>query len=335
MLAHDLRDALHVMAHAGRAFGRLHEHGPHVRSQPRPDVVQRKRLAIGSAQHVRVTAKRLGQPRPALAELSRREHQHLIAWRRQIRHRRLHHACARTRQHELKQRLEVGGAVVRRERSHGRLRRRQQRRWPGSKKTVLVQHGHSPSRVGNSLLVYRNGAPRAHCATRLPQPDIITAHPPTYNSRMSLVEQIQKDIVAAMKAKDEPHLSALRMVKSALQLRQVEKMSPLDEKESQAVLATLIKQRKESVEQFTKGGRQEMADKEAAEIVVIESYMPKAASEADIVAGVKAAIAEMASPTMKEMGTVMKNAMARFNAAGMRVDGKMVSEIVKKELAGK
>lgn len=78
-----------------------------------------------------------------------------------------------------------------------------------------------------------------------------------------------------------------------------------------------------------------MADKESAEIVVIESYMPKAAGEADILAGVKAAIAEMGSPTMKEMGTVMKNAMARFNAAGMRVDGKVVSEAVKRELAGK
>lgn len=152
---------------------------------------------------------------------------------------------------------------------------------------------------------------------------------------MPLVDQIQKDIVTAMKAKDEARLSTLRMVKSALQLRQVEKMAPLDDKESQAVLSMLIKQRKDSVEQFTKGGRQEMADKEAAEITVIESYLPKAASEADITAGVKAVIAEMGSPAMKDMGTVMKNAMARFNAAGMRVDGKIVSELVKKELAGK
>ncbi len=152
---------------------------------------------------------------------------------------------------------------------------------------------------------------------------------------MTLVEQIQKDIVTAMKAKAEARLSTLRMVKSALMNRKIEKMAELDDKESQAVLATLIKQRKESVEQFTKGGRQEMADKEAAEIIVIESYLPKAAGEADVVAGVKAAIAEMGSPTIKEMGTVMKNAMARFNAAGMRVDGKMVSEAVKKELAGK
>jgi uncharacterized protein len=152
---------------------------------------------------------------------------------------------------------------------------------------------------------------------------------------MSLTEQIQKDIVAAMKAREEHRLSTLRMVKSALKNRDVEKMAPLDDKESQQVLTTLIKQRKDSVEQFTKGGRQEMADREAAEIVLIESYLPKAAGEAEIIAGVKAAIAEMGSPTMKDMGTVMKTAMAKFAAQGMRVDGKVVSEAVKKELAGK
>ena len=152
---------------------------------------------------------------------------------------------------------------------------------------------------------------------------------------MSLTEQIQKDIVTAMKAREEHRLSTLRMVKSALKNREVEKMAPLDEKESQQVLSTLIKQRKDSVEQFTKGGRQEMADKEAAEIVLIESYLPKAAGEAEIVAEVKAAVAEMGSPTMKDMGAVMKTAMAKFAAQGMRVDGKIVSEAVKKELAGK
>jgi uncharacterized protein len=152
---------------------------------------------------------------------------------------------------------------------------------------------------------------------------------------MSLIEQIQKDIVSAMKAREEQRLSTLRMVKTALKNREIEKMAPLDDKEAQQVLSTLIKQRKDSVEQFTKGGRQEMADKEAAEIILIETYMPKAAGEAEITAGVKAAISEMGSPTMKDMGAVMKNAMARFAAAGMRVDGKVVSESVKKELAGK
>jgi uncharacterized protein len=152
---------------------------------------------------------------------------------------------------------------------------------------------------------------------------------------MSLVDQIQKDIIAAMKAREEAKLSTLRMVKTALKNREIEKMAPLDDKEAQQVLGTLIKQRKDSIEQFTKGGRQEMADKEAAEIKVIETYMPKAASEADIVASVKAVIAEMGSPTMKDMGNVMKAAMAKFATQGARVDGKVVSEAVKKELAGK
>ncbi|HWY53956.1 MAG TPA: GatB/YqeY domain-containing protein [Terriglobales bacterium] len=152
---------------------------------------------------------------------------------------------------------------------------------------------------------------------------------------MSLIEQIQKDITAAMKAREEQRLSTLRMVKTALKNREIDKMAPLDDKEAQQVLSTLIKQRKESVEQFTKGGRQEMADKEAAEITLIEAYMPKAAGENEIVAGVKAVIAEMGSPTMKDMGTVMKNVMARFSSAGARVDGKVVSEAVKRELSPK
>jgi uncharacterized protein YqeY len=152
---------------------------------------------------------------------------------------------------------------------------------------------------------------------------------------MNLSEQIQKDITAAMKARDQARLSTLRMVKAALKNREIEKMAPLDDKESQQVLSTLIKQRKDSVEQFTQGGRQELADKESAEIKVIESYLPKAASEEEIVAGVRAVIGEMGSPTMKDMGTVMKNVMARFSGAGIRVEGKQVSEAVKRELAAK
>jgi uncharacterized protein len=153
---------------------------------------------------------------------------------------------------------------------------------------------------------------------------------------MPLIDQIQKDITQAMKAREEQRLSTLRMVKTALKNKEVEKMAPLDDRESQQVLSTLIKQRKDSIEQFTKGGRQEMADKEAAEIKLIETYLPKAAGEEEIVAEVRAAILEMTGPlTMKDMGTVMKAAMARFAAAGMRVDGKVVSEAVKKELARK
>ena len=152
---------------------------------------------------------------------------------------------------------------------------------------------------------------------------------------MSLIEKIQQDITAAMKARDEMRLSTLRMVKTALMNRKIEKMAELDEKEAQQVLSTLIKQRRDSIEQFTKGGRKEMADKEAAEIVLIETYLPKAASQGEIESGVKAVIAAMGSPTMKDMGTVMKNAMAKFASQGIRVDGKVVSEAVKTELAGK
>lgn len=149
---------------------------------------------------------------------------------------------------------------------------------------------------------------------------------------MSLPEKIQKDMVEAMRSRQGPRLSTLRMVKTALKNKEIDKRGPLDEKEALAVLTTLIKQRKDSIEQFTKGGRQELADKEAAEIAVIESYMPKAAGEEEVMATVKATIAEMGSPTMKDMGTVMKSAMAKFAAAGTRVDGKLVSEIVKREL---
>jgi uncharacterized protein len=154
---------------------------------------------------------------------------------------------------------------------------------------------------------------------------------------MSLSEQIQKDIVQAMKAREEHRLSTLRMVKTALKNKEVDKMSPLDDKESQAVLSTLIKQRKDSAEQFAKGGRPELAQKEEAEIAIIETYLPKAASDDEIAAAVRATIAEMTSdkgaPAMKDMGTVMKNTMAKFAAANQRVDGKLVSEAVKRELS--
>jgi len=148
---------------------------------------------------------------------------------------------------------------------------------------------------------------------------------------MSIVDQITKDMTQAMKAREEQRLSTLRLMKSALKNKEIDKRAPLDDKEAMAVLSTLINQRKDSIEAFTKGGRQELADKEAAEIVIIESYLPKSLGENEIVAAVKATIAEMGSPTMKDMGTVMKNTMAKF--AGARVDGKTVSEIVKRELS--
>ena len=150
---------------------------------------------------------------------------------------------------------------------------------------------------------------------------------------MSIVDQINQDVTQAMKAREEHRLSTLRMVKAALKNKEIDKRAPLDDKEAMAVLNTLIKQRKDSIEAFTKGGRQELADKEAAEIVMIEGYLPKSLGEEEITKAVKATLAEMGSPTMKDMGTVMKNTMAKFS--GARVDGKVVSEIVKRELSPK
>src|SRR5215469_708208 len=154
-----------------------------------------------------------------------------------------------------------------------------------------------------------------------------------YNCAMTKTEQVQQDMVAAMRARDQLRLSTLRLMKSALKNKEIEKRGALDEKEELQVFSTLIKQRKDTIEAFEKGNRPELAKKEAEEIVIIEAYMPRAVSEADVIATVKATIAEMGSPTMKDMGTVMKNVMAKF--AGARVDGKLVSETVKKELTGK
>jgi len=150
---------------------------------------------------------------------------------------------------------------------------------------------------------------------------------------LTLSERISQDITAAMKAREEHRLSTLRMVKTAIKNKEIDKRGPLDDQEAMAVLNTLIKQRKDSIEQFTKGGRKELADKEAIEITIIEGYLPKAAGEEEIASVVRTTISEMGSPTMKDMGNVMKNAMAKFAAAGTRVDGKVVSETVKRLLS--
>jgi uncharacterized protein YqeY len=150
---------------------------------------------------------------------------------------------------------------------------------------------------------------------------------------MGIPEQVQKDMTDAMRARDERRLSALRMVKAALKNREIEKRSALNEQEAMQVLSTLIKQRRESVEQFTKGGRPELAAKEAGEITLLQGYLPQAAGEEEITAAVRAKIEEMGSPTVKDMGAVMKSVMAQFQARGTRVEGKQVSDIVKRELS--
>jgi hypothetical protein len=147
---------------------------------------------------------------------------------------------------------------------------------------------------------------------------------------MSLVEQVEKDLVAALKAQEALKLSVLRMMKAALMNKKIEFGKPLGDPEAIAVFRTLVKQRHESVEAYRKGGRDDLADKEAAEIKILESYLPAAASDEEIDAAVVAALTETAAAGPKDMGKVMKAAMAKL--AGKNADGKRVNEKVKAKL---
>ena len=148
---------------------------------------------------------------------------------------------------------------------------------------------------------------------------------------MTLKDQIIADMTAAMKAKDAPRTSTLRMVKAAIVNREKDKGEQLDDEEVTKLLRSQVKQRRDSVEQYQKGGRQDLVDKETAEIAVIESYLPQAASQEEIEQAVVAAIAETSATSMKEMGAVMKAVMTRL--AGKNADGRAVSETVKRKLA--
>ena len=150
---------------------------------------------------------------------------------------------------------------------------------------------------------------------------------------MGYIERIQSDLTAAMKAKDELRLSVLRMVKSALKNKEIEKVRPLDDMESLQVLQTLVKQRRESVDQFTRGGRKDLADKEQKEIAIIEEYLPAAPSDDEVHHAIEAAIAEAGADSLKQMGAVIKAARARLE--GKSVDGKVLSDRVRERLAGK
>lgn len=149
---------------------------------------------------------------------------------------------------------------------------------------------------------------------------------------MTLQERIQKDMAAAMKAKDELRLSVLRMMKTAIKNKEVEKIKKLDEAECIQVLKTMIKQHNDSIEQYVAGARTDLAEKERKEIAIIEEYMPARATEEEIDATVRATISELGARTMKEMGAVMKVVMAKF--AGKVVDGKTVSDRVRLALSG-
>jgi len=149
---------------------------------------------------------------------------------------------------------------------------------------------------------------------------------------MSLGEQIVSDLTAAMKAQDAQRTSTLRMVKAAMMNRKIEKGSELTDDDVQKLLRSLVKQRRDSIEQYEKAGRKELVDKEAAEIAVIEAYLPQAASTEEIEQAVAAAITETGAASMKDMGKVMKAVQAALS--GKNADGKQVSEIVKAKLAG-
>lgn len=150
---------------------------------------------------------------------------------------------------------------------------------------------------------------------------------------------ISQQIVTSMKAHDAERTGTLRLIKTALKNKSIEKRAPLTQPESEQVLASMIKQRRDSIEAFTNGNRPELAAKEAAEIVVIEEFLPKALDEAGLAALVSAVVAEVGAtlghaPTQKDMGLVMKGVQAKLQATGVRAEGRLVSELVKKQLAG-
>jgi hypothetical protein len=151
--------------------------------------------------------------------------------------------------------------------------------------------------------------------------------------KMSYIDRIQSDLTAAMKEKDELRLSVLRMVKSALKHKEIEKMRPLDDLESLQVLQTLVKQRHESAEQFTKGGRFDLAEKEKKEIAFIEKYLPAAPSDDELHRAIEEAIDEQSADSLKHMGAVIKAARARLE--GKTIDGKALSDKVRDRLTQK
>jgi uncharacterized protein YqeY len=147
---------------------------------------------------------------------------------------------------------------------------------------------------------------------------------------MALLARIQNEMMLAMKARDESRLGALRLIKAALKKHEVDSMKPLDEAAEMQIMKSLVKQRQEAAEMFRKGGRPEMADKEEAELLVVESFLPAAPSEEELETAIAAALAETGITSLKQMGVVMKAAQAKL--AGKRVDGKLLSDKVRARL---
>ena len=150
---------------------------------------------------------------------------------------------------------------------------------------------------------------------------------------MTILERVSADIVAAMKAKDQPRVETLRLLKSELKKKEIDKRSPLDEAEAQKVIESLAKQRQDSIEQFAKAGRTELVDREQADLAILKAFLPEGATDEEIRQEVDKAAAALGTPTAKDMGAVMKAALAALKLTGKVVDGKKVSEAVKARLA--
>ncbi|MEO5762400.1 MAG: GatB/YqeY domain-containing protein [Vicinamibacteria bacterium] len=150
---------------------------------------------------------------------------------------------------------------------------------------------------------------------------------------MTIMERVTADTVAAMKAKDQPRVETLRLLKSELKKKEIDKRSPLDEAESQKVVEAVAKQRMDSIEQFTKAGRMELVEKENAELALLKAFLPESATDDEINAEVDKAATAFGSPTAKDMGAVMKAAVTALKETGKLVDGKKVSDAVKARLA--
>ena len=150
---------------------------------------------------------------------------------------------------------------------------------------------------------------------------------------MTLVERITQDLTAAMKAQDAARTSTLRMAKAALKNREIDKKAPLDEAEAAKIVQGLVKQREDSVEQYVKAQRPELADKERAEIVVLKAYLPAEVTDEEVAAAVEKAVAETGAASAKDMGKAMKAALAVLAASGKAVDGRRVNEAVRKRLS--
>ncbi len=151
---------------------------------------------------------------------------------------------------------------------------------------------------------------------------------------MTLVERVSQDLTAAMKAQDAARTSVLRMAKAALKNREIDKHAPLDEAEAEKILQGLVKQREDSVEQFEKGNRPELVEKERAEIAILRAYLPQEASDQEIANAVERAIVDSGAASAKDMGKVMKAAMAVLQGAGKPADGRRVNEMARKRLGG-